>query len=240
MSYILQTRKVEVVFGAEPNRAWALRGIDLSVSRGEFLGIMGPSGSGKSTLLHVLAGVTTPSAGQVLLEGEDLAAMSDDRRTIVRRKRVGVVFQAFNLLPALTAAENVAIPLILDGVAAGAARTRAAEALDQVEMSHRRTWVASQLSGGEQQRVAIARAMVIDPAIVLADEPTGNLDSTQGAQIAALLRSLVDERRQTVVLVTHDSRIASLANRTIHLCDGQIVDGERGMTPPDVSGAAPS
>jgi putative ABC transport system ATP-binding protein len=240
MAFILEARKIDVAFGDAPNRVLALRGVHLSLSRGEFLAIMGRSGSGKSTLLHVLGGMVVPRAGQVLLDGEDLAAMSDNRRTIVRRTRLGFVFQAFNLLPTLTAEENVAMPLILDGLAVATARKRAAEALEQVAMGHRRNGWSSQLSGGEQQRVAIARAIVINPAILLADEPTGNLDSVQAGEIAALLRSFVDEGSKTVVLVTHDSQIASVADRVLRLSDGQIVDGESGMTPSHFAEPTPS
>jgi putative ABC transport system ATP-binding protein len=186
------------------------------------LAIMGPSGSGKSTLLSLLGGVDTPSGGRVFLEGADLSALDDYRRTLVRRRRVGFVFQAFNLLPILTAQENVALPLEFDGLSAAEARQRSLVALEQVGLSERGNHLPGMLSGGEQQRVAIARALVIGPALVLADEPTGNLDSANGQRVLGLLRDLVDERGQTVVLVTHDPEIGSRADRVVWLRDGRL------------------
>ena len=175
-------------YGEGELRVEALGGVDLRVEKGELLAIMGPSGSGKSTLLHLLGGVDTPTSGQVFLEQVDLATLSDDERTIMRRRRIGFIFQSFNLLPTLTAEENVSLSLELDGMSTREARRRALAALELVGMARRKTHLPSMLSGGEQQRVAIARALVIDPAIVLADEPTGNLDSANGRQITALLR----------------------------------------------------
>ena len=181
---------------------------------------MGPSGSGKSTLLHILGGVETPTSGQVLLEGVDLATMNDDQRTLLRRERMGFIFQSFNLLPAFTAEENVALPLELGGTPSAEARRRAAESLRLVGMSHRRDHVPSTMSGGEQQRVAIARALVMRPALLLADEPTGNLDSANGRQVTTLLRRLVTQEEQTIVMVTHDANVAAHADRLIRLRDG--------------------
>jgi putative ABC transport system ATP-binding protein len=200
-----------------------LRGVDLTVQRGEFVAIMGPSGSGKSTLLHLLGGIDVPSEGRVLLEGTDLASLTDDRRTLIRRRKLGFIFQTFNLLPTLTAEENVALPMELDGVSAGEARKRAEAVLNMVGMAHRRGHVPSALSGGEQQRVAVARALVIEPIMLLADEPTGNLDSTNGRQVTALLRKLVDESQQTIAMVTHDESVAAHADRIIRLRDGLVV-----------------
>ena len=202
----------------------ALRGVDLKVARGEMVAITGPSGSGKSTLLHLLGGVNAPTAGQVLFEGTDLATLSDDQRTVLRRRRIGFVFQSFNLLPTLTAEENVALPLALDGVAGAEARRRAQEALALVNLSHRRNHLPSELSGGEQQRMAIARAWVIKPALLLADEPTGNLDSVNGREVVALLGSLAHEHGQTTVVVTHDPLVAARTDRRVGLRDG-LVDG---------------
>jgi putative ABC transport system ATP-binding protein len=220
---VLEARGVTKVFGSGEARVEALRGLDLAVSPGSLIVIMGRSGSGKSTLLSILGGVDAPTAGQVLLDGTDLATLSDDQRTLIRRRRVGFVFQSFNLLPILTAEENVALPLELDGVPTTKARQLAAETLERVEMSARRHHIPSKLSGGEQQRVAIARALVIQPVIVLADEPTGNLDSINGQRVTSLLRSLVDRQGQTIVMVTHDPAVAAKADRVVYLSDGMVV-----------------
>ena len=208
-----------------------LRGVDVEIRRGEFVAIMGPSGSGKSTLLHLLGGIDVPTEGWVRLNGEDLSALDDDGRTLIRRRRLGFIFQAFNLLPTLTAEENVALPLELDGIPSAQARGRAQALLDQVGMSHRRRHVPSQLSGGEQQRLAVARALVIEPVLLLADEPTGNLDSVSGRQVAALLRGLGDHLKQTIVLVTHDAALAACADRLVQLHDGRVVADGRAATP---------
>ncbi len=200
-----------------------LRGVDLEAGRGEFVAIMGPSGSGKSTLLHLLGGIDVPTSGRVLLDGVDLSTLGDDGRTLLRRRRLGFVFQTFNLLPTLTAEENVSLPLDLDGVPAPQARERARAVLEQVGMSHRRQHVPGKLSGGEQQRLAVARALAIEPLVLLADEPTGNLDSVNGRQVAVLLRGLVDDLQQTIVMVTHDAALAAYADRRVQLCDGLVV-----------------
>lgn len=225
---VLETRQVVKTFGDADARVEALRGVDLAIKKGEMVAIMGRSGSGKSTLLTLLGGIDVPTSGQVLLEGRDLATMSDDQRTLVRRQRIGFVFQQFNLLPILTAEENVALPLELDGMAAPAALERARAHLERVGMSNRRTHLPGKLSGGEQQRVAVARALAIEPAILLADEPTGNLDSATGKRVTEMLRNLVDTHGQTIVLVTHDPGVASAADRTIVLSDGLIQRDERG------------
>lgn len=204
----------------------AVRGIDLGVRQGEMLAIVGPSGSGKSTLLNLLGAIETPTTGHVLLEGTDMATLNDTERTLLRRRRIGFIFQAFNLLPTLSAIENVALPLELDGINESAARERASEALELVDLSDRHDHVPSMMSGGEQQRVAVARALVIQPAIVLADEPTGNLDSVNSAQVMRLLRDLVDSRGQTVIIVTHDSDVAAQADRTVHVRDGLLDNGD--------------
>lgn len=223
---VIEVRNLTKVFGSGDTVVRALRGIDLAVRKGEFVVIMGPSGSGKSTLLSLLGGMDTPTEGRVLIEGKDLAAMSDDARTLARRRQVGFVFQAFNLLPTLTAEENVALPLELDGVSAQGARQRADTALEWVNMLPRRKHLPSQLSGGEQQRVAVARAMVIEPALLLADEPTGNLDSKSSQHLMQLLDGLVQDRQQTIVMVTHDPKAAEHASRSIHLLDGLIDEDE--------------
>jgi putative ABC transport system ATP-binding protein len=219
---VLAAQDVRKTYGAGETQVEALRGIDLSVAQGEMVAIMGPSGSGKSTLLCILGAVESPSTGKVLLEGKDLSRLGDDERTLMRRRRIGFVFQAFNLLPTLTALENVALPLELDGISGRAAREKARSCLELVGMTPRQHHLPRMLSGGEQQRVAIARALAIEPALVLADEPTGNLDSASGQRVINILRQLVSERGQTVVLVTHDDNIAASADRTIRLRDGKI------------------
>jgi putative ABC transport system ATP-binding protein len=220
----VEVRGLTRVFGSGDARVEALRGIDLTVRRGEFVAVMGPSGSGKSTLLHLVGGLDTPTAGSVRVGGDELNALDDDRLTVLRRRRVGFIFQAFNLLDVLTAEENVAVPLLIDGVSEKAAGERAATALEQVGMGPRRSHRPAQLSGGEQQRVAIARALVTEPLLLLADEPTGNLDSGSGDQVMALLRNLVDERGQTILMVTHNPRHAALADRLVRLRDGLVLE----------------
>ena len=226
--FVLETREVRKTFGEGEAAVEALRGVDLGVRAGEMLAIMGRSGSGKSTLLTLLGGVDVPTSGQVLLEEKDLAKMTDDQRTLIRRKRIGFIFQQFNLLPILTAEENVSLPLELDGIPTKEARRRAAETLELVGMTSRRGHIPGKLSGGEQQRVAVARALAIKPAILLADEPTGNLDSTNGKRLTKLLRNLVETHGQTIVLVTHDDSIAAQADRIIYLSDGLIEREEVG------------
>jgi putative ABC transport system ATP-binding protein len=221
--YVIEARDLTKAYGKEEEVCvHALQGVNLQVEEGELLAIMGPSGSGKSTLLHILGGVEVPTSGQVLLESVDLASLSDDQRTILRRERIGFIFQSFNLLPAFTAEENISLPLELAGIPSGEARRRAVDMLRIVGMTHRRQHIPSTLSGGEQQRVAIARALVMEPALLLADEPTGNLDSTNGHQVTSLIRELATKRNQTIVMVTHDSEVASHADRLVRLRDGLI------------------
>jgi putative ABC transport system ATP-binding protein len=221
---ILEATQLWKEFGADARlRVVALRGVDVRVEVGEFLAVMGPSGCGKSTLLHVLGGIEPPTAGQVLLDGRDLGSLTDTERSITRRRRIGFVFQRMNLLPTLSAIENVALPLRIDGLGRAAARARALEALERVDMTHRTGQFPHELSGGEQQRVGIARALVIRPAVVLADEPTGALDSTNGQSILDLLRECANQG-QTVVMVTHDAALARQADRLITMRDGQIAE----------------
>jgi putative ABC transport system ATP-binding protein len=216
----------------------ALRGIDFVVRQGEFVAIMGPSGAGKSTLLHLMGGLDTPSDGDVALGGVRLARLSDDEITIVRRRQVGFIFQFFNLLPTLTAAENVALPLLIDGQRIEDHAARIDELLDLVGLDNRRNHKPDQLSGGEQQRVAIARAFANDPTIVLADEPTGNLDSRSGTVVLELLRRTCKELDATVVMVTHDPRAASYADRVVFLKDGRAVReltlADGGLSPQEI------
>jgi putative ABC transport system ATP-binding protein len=224
MGAAVEVRGLKKVFGSGSARVEALRGIDLRVARGEFVAVMGPSGSGKSTLLHLIGGLDAPTDGSVRVGGEDLAALNDDRLTLLRRRRIGFVFQAFNLLDVLSALENVALPLVIDGLAQAEASRRAVPALELVGLAHRRHHLPGQLSGGEQQRLAVARALVTDPLLLLADEPTGNLDSGSSDQVMTLLRNLVDQRGQTVLMVTHNARHAAMADRLLHLRDGVVVD----------------
>jgi putative ABC transport system ATP-binding protein len=220
----VEVQAVTKVFGAGEAKVEALRGIDLEVARGEFVAVMGPSGSGKSTLLHLVGGLDAPTSGRIRVGGEDLSALDDDALTLLRRRRIGFVFQAFNLIDVLTAEENVALPLVIDGTAEAEAHRRAREALELVDLAPRRAHLPRQLSGGEQQRLAIARALVSRPLLLLADEPTGNLDSTNSDQVMTLLRKLVDERGQTILMVTHNARHAAMADRLCRLRDGRVVE----------------
>jgi putative ABC transport system ATP-binding protein len=200
----------------------AVAGVSLAIGRGEFVAVTGPSGSGKSTLLHLMGGLDVPSAGRVVIDGTTLSALRDDTLTVFRRRHVGVVFQEFNLLPTHSAEENVALPLELDGRPAREIRERVARVLDRVGLAHRRRHRPDELSGGEMQRVAIARALVVDPVVLLADEPTGNLDSETGAHVLAALAE-ANEAGCTLVLVTHDANAAGRAHRTVRLRDGTLV-----------------
>jgi putative ABC transport system ATP-binding protein len=201
----------------------ALGGVNLVVNKGEFVAIMGPSGSGKSTLLHLLGGLDTASDGEISLAGQPLSRLSDNEITVVRRRKVGFIFQFYNLLPTLTAEENVGLPLLIDGQNLDRHRDKIAKLLNLVNLGDRKHHKPDQLSGGQQQRVAIARAFVNDPEIVLADEPTGNLDSKSGTAILDLLRKTCVELEATIVMVTHDPRAASYADRVVFLKDGHIV-----------------
>ncbi len=201
----------------------ALSGVDFVVQEGEFVAIMGPSGSGKSTLLHLIGGLDKPSDGEVTLAGQRLSLLKEKESTLLRRRNVGFVFQFFNLLPTLTAEEHVLLPLIIDGKNPAKYEDKLKELLDLVGLLERRKHKPDQLSGGEQQRVAIARALITQPAILLADEPTGNLDTKTGTTIMELLQRSCRELRQTVIVVTHDPRAASYAQRVIFLRDGLIV-----------------
>jgi putative ABC transport system ATP-binding protein len=221
---ILRAEQLEKSFaGGDADAAVvAVRGVDLAIEAGDFVAIAGASGSGKSTLLHMLGGITRPTAGRVLLEEIDLAGLADDELAAIRRRRIGFVFQRYNLLPELSLVENVALPLALDGVSSARSEAAAKVALDKVGMAHRGRHRPDALSGGEQQRGAIARALVTTPAVVLADEPTGALDSENSARVVDLLRQLADDQGQTVVLVTHDPTVAAAAGRIVRMRDGRI------------------
>jgi putative ABC transport system ATP-binding protein len=223
-------RAVELrkVYGDGDAAVEALRGVSVDLAAGEFTAIMGPSGSGKSTLLHCLAGLDTPTSGQVFVGETDLTQLNDKRLTELRRDKVGFVFQAFNLVPTLTARENITLPLDIAGTAVDQAWFD--EVVTTIGITDRLTHRPSQLSGGQQQRVAGARAMVSRPEIVFADEPTGNLDSKSGAELLGFLRAAVKDHGQTIVMVTHDANAASYADRVIFLGDGYVVDEMREPT----------
>jgi len=205
----------------------ALDGVNFMVEEGEFVAIMGPSGSGKSTLLHLVGGLDKPTAGEITLAGKKLGQLSDKNLTLLRRRNVGFVFQFFNLLPTLSAEENIILPVLIDGKSLRSYKGRLDSLFELVGLVDRRRHKPEQLSGGEQQRVALARALITEPAIVLADEPTGNLDTKTGSTIMDLLRRSCDELGQTVIIVTHDPRAASYADRIVFLRDGQIVNDMR-------------
>jgi len=223
-STVLEASQLRKQYDLGKVRVDALAGVDFEVRKGEFVAIMGPSGSGKSTLLHLLGGLDKPTSGEVTLAGKRLSVLNDNQSTLARRHNVGFVFQFFNLLPTLTAEENITLPLIIDGKETRKYRDRLDRLLNLVGLEDRRRHRPDQLSGGEQQRVAIARALITDPAIVLADEPTGNLDTKTGAIIMGLLRRSCDELGQAIVEVTHDPRAAAYADRVIFLRDGNVVN----------------
>jgi len=222
-SIVVQTQGLRKVYDTSWSQVIALDGVDLDVPAGEFYGIMGASGSGKSTLLHVIGGLTGPTAGVVRVEGHNLGEMSDAERTVFRRRRLGIVFQEYNLLPTLTARENIALPSLVDGQSLRSCQRRVDELLEVVHLRERADHRPDALSGGEQQRVAIARALLNDPAIVLADEPTGNLDSKQSAETWSLLRDVAREQGKTILMVTHEAQGAAYAGRVIVLKDGRVV-----------------
>ena len=221
---IVEVRGLTKVYGSGDTQVTALDHVDLSVEQGEFVAVMGPSGCGKSTLLNLVGGLDKPSGGQVFIDGTDIATMTDRAVTELRRRRLGFVFQFFNLIPVLTTAENAALPLTLDGVKAAEANARSRDWLTKVGLGDKLESRPDQLSGGQQQRVAVARALVTDPALVLADEPTGNLDSRSADEIANLLKQASEEWGRAIVMVTHDVRIASHAHRIVFMRDGAVVD----------------
>jgi putative ABC transport system ATP-binding protein len=224
---LIEAIELTKVYGKGETAVTALDHVNLRIERGEFVAVMGPSGCGKSTLLHLIGGLDRPTSGAVKIDGQSLSNLSDTALAELRRRRMGFVFQFFNLIPVLDAVENAALPLMLDGIPLPQARTRAGEWLDRVDMSSRKTHRPDQLSGGQQQRVAVARALVAEPALVLADEPTGNLDTKAADEIAALLKQVAGEWGRSVVMVTHDPRIAAYADRIVFLKDGKVIDDTR-------------
>jgi putative ABC transport system ATP-binding protein len=223
MSFI-QAENLTKVYGTGDTAIVALDHVNLAVNPGEFVAVMGPSGCGKSTLLHLLGGLDRPSDGNVSIDGQPLAKMSDNEITQLRRRKIGLVFQFFNLIPILSSVENAALPLLLDGGNSAKTKQKAIEWLTKVGLGHRLTSRPDQLSAGQQQRVAIARALITDPVLVLADEPTGNLDTKSSDEIAGLLKQVAKEWGRAVLMVTHDPRIAAYADRIVFLKDGTIVN----------------
>ena len=226
MTSVLETRNVKRTYQMGKVTVSALRGVSLEIEEGDFVAILGPSGSGKSTLLHVLGGLDRPDKGEVLIDGTSLYTLNDNKRADVRLRKIGFVFQFFNLLPRLTALRNVELPLTLADVGEQESVKKAKELLELVGLGDRTSHRPTELSGGEQQRVAIARALVNEPKIVLADEPTGNLDTTTGGEIVRLMQRLNKEKGQTFIVVTHDPSVAENADRILFLKDG-VIQGEK-------------
>jgi putative ABC transport system ATP-binding protein len=219
---LIQTEKLTKIYGEDETAVVALDHVDLHVDTGEFVAVMGPSGCGKSTLLNLLGGLDKPTEGRVIIDGQLLNELSDDELTRLRRRKIGFVFQFYNLIPVLSATENAALAITLDGMGESQANAKAKEWLEKVGLGNRLNSRPDQLSGGQQQRVAVARALVAEPVLILADEPTGNLDSHASDEIAALLRQVANEWGRAVVMVTHDAHIASYADRIIFLKDGIV------------------
>jgi putative ABC transport system ATP-binding protein len=219
---ILTVSDVEKIYEGGRTGVAALRGVSFNCEAGDFIALMGPSGCGKSSLLHILGGIDRPTSGRVLLDDEQLDSLNEERMTELRRKKIGFVFQFFNLLPTLTVLENVALPLLLDGSRESAANTRADELLKRVGLAPRARHYPAELSGGEMQRTAVARALIASPKLLLADEPTGNLDSENGAQIMKLLAELNRDLGVTIILATHSDEAARVTRRVIRLRDGLI------------------
>jgi len=225
---MIECRNLTKIYKSGDNQTKALDDVSFSIADGEFVAIMGPSGSGKSTLMHILGALDTPSSGKYLLDGKDVSKLSDDELAIIRMKKIGFVFQSFNLLPRTTVLRNVMLPLIYEKVPRKEREVRAAETLRAVDLPMER-WqhLSNQLSGGQMQRVAIARALVNDPSLILADEPTGNLDSRTGDFVLDTFRKLNEEKKHTIILITHEEEVASWAKRVIFIKDGKIISDKK-------------
>lgn len=221
MSELMKTVKLNKTYGKGESAVVAVNDIDLTINKGEFTAIVGTSGSGKSTLMHLLGGVDDPTSGKVLIEGEDIFALKDEKRSIFRRRKIGFIFQEYNLIPILTVEENIVMPILLDGNKVD--KNEVEELLERLGLADRRNHLPSQLSGGQQQRVAIGRAIVNRPTLILADEPTGNLDKRNSEEVINIMFEAVRDRKETLVIVTHEMDIAAMADRIIHLEDGKIV-----------------
>jgi putative ABC transport system ATP-binding protein len=223
---VIELQDVWKVYTMGDQEVPALRGLTLKIRHGEFVAIMGPSGSGKSTAMNMVGCLDVPTSGKVLLEGEDISLLSESDLAQIRGKKIGFIFQTFNLMPGLTALENVMLPMTFQGVEKEEREKKARELLDIVDLGHRLDHKPTELSGGQQQRVAIARSLANDPEVILADEPTGNLDSTTGGEVLKMLCRLHEKEKKTIVMVTHDADIAKYAAREVHIKDGKILSDE--------------
>jgi len=221
---VVETENLTRIYGSGAAQVTALDHVSLQVETGEFVAVMGPSGCGKSTLLHLVGGLDRPTEGTVKIDGQDLSKLGDDELTDLRRQHIGFIFQFFNLIPTLDALDNTALPLVLGGTKPAEAQSRATEWLEKLEVADRSTHRPEELSGGERQRIAIARALVTEPSLILADEPTGNLDSGAASDFVTLLRETVDRWERSILLVTHDERISSYADRILRMKDGRITN----------------
>jgi putative ABC transport system ATP-binding protein len=222
MSEMIEARGLRKVYKNGAKELEVLKGIDLKVGRSEVLAVLGPSGAGKSTLLHLLGGLDQPTSGEVMIDGADIYALGDSERARTRNRKIGFVFQSFNLIPNYTTLENVMLPLIISGTSSSTRKEKAYSYLKAVGLESRADHLPNQLSGGERQRVSIARALVNDPKIIIADEPTGNLDSKKSAEIMDILRTLNSKQKMTIIVITHDPNVAKGADRILKMCDGKI------------------
>ena len=225
---VIRVKDLYKVYRVGDSKVKALNGVDFTIQKGEFCSIVGTSGSGKSTLLNMLAGLEKPTKGQILIAGEHIEKKSENQLVKFRREHIGFIFQSFNLLPALSAVENVALPLTFQGMDKAKRLEKASQVLDLVGLSKHKNHKPTQMSGGQQQRVGIARALVVNPQIIFADEPTGNLDSHTSAEVMELIRKIIHEQNQTLVMVTHDDHLAGFADRIFRISDGKIVSIETG------------
>lgn len=222
---ILKVSGLTKIYGKGENSVEALKDANLSINEGEFVAVIGASGSGKSTMLHLLGGLDIPTSGKVMIKGEDLYGLKEEKRALFRRRQIGFVFQTFNLMPVLTVEENIALPMIMDNVEMD--KVYLDELLELLNLKERRKHLPSQISGGQQQRVAIGRALAYKPAILFADEPTGNLDSKNSKEVIELLKASAKKYNQTLIIITHDMNIAFQAQRVIHIEDGKIIKDEK-------------